>query len=759
VSAVNEYGETLASTAVTRVTTGTTSTVTVSWTAVVGAISYRIYGRTGGSELLISTVGAPTVSWTDTGWYTPAGALPGSNTTGPFTAAMVGQSIYIGGAGAAAAQYAGTISAFTNSGQVTVTPNASTTSANAWSSAGTLDTTAINAAIAALTNGSTLFFPTGGYLNTGVTIANKADVSITGNYGTLICTVEATQVMLVQNCARASVDRMRAQHATQTARTSSSHGIRLLDCTDISVTSNRAANTCGTGFFLENCYRGTITGNTVIDTLADGIHCTLRCSDIDVIGNRLFNVGDDGIAFVAYQKDGSAVTRCTATGNTIFNGKARGIAVIGASIISIACNSINSTNGAGVIVAQENSFSTFGPTQVTVVGNTIKAANTFNSPTNDHAGILIVGDSTAYPVDDIHIVGNTVSNSWRRDIFAVPTANGTVTNLVIENNNCFGPSVQTGAASGVNYAQIELFKVDSAVVRGNTCDKGMRHGILADPTVLYVAVQGNTITSPGQENLAATSFGIYIAAAACTVTPDNVVKPDGTKAALSRDIFVGNPGSNAAGGPLTLRDANAAPTTPTLGLSVYSSNSDLFLLTSGGLTEHLRGWEFLGSTVLGSAAITTSVLTVDARDELMITFRVVSLSAGDTVGIRFNGDTGANYWWRGVTSVKTATSGSAPALVDTFTASTTRVVLYPLSGTAQLVGTAAVTNRSATTKLVTVDASTGSAAAATVPTTLITGSGEWINTAAQITSVTMLTTGGTATMAAGSGFVVHGRNL
>jgi hypothetical protein len=50
VSAVNEYGETTASTTVTRVTTGTTSTVTVSWTAVVGATAYRIYGRTSGHQ-------------------------------------------------------------------------------------------------------------------------------------------------------------------------------------------------------------------------------------------------------------------------------------------------------------------------------------------------------------------------------------------------------------------------------------------------------------------------------------------------------------------------------------------------------------------------------------------------------------------------------------------------------------------------------------------------------------------------------------
>jgi hypothetical protein len=60
----------------TRTTTGTTSTVTVSWTAVAGATGYRVYGRTaGGPWGLLATVTAPTVSWTDTGSAT-AGAAP-----------------------------------------------------------------------------------------------------------------------------------------------------------------------------------------------------------------------------------------------------------------------------------------------------------------------------------------------------------------------------------------------------------------------------------------------------------------------------------------------------------------------------------------------------------------------------------------------------------------------------------------------------------------------------------------------------------
>lgn len=73
--------ETTASTAVTQTTTGTTSTVTVDWTATADtrATAYKVYGRVGGSELLMATVNMPTKTFTDDGSVTPAGALPAVN--------------------------------------------------------------------------------------------------------------------------------------------------------------------------------------------------------------------------------------------------------------------------------------------------------------------------------------------------------------------------------------------------------------------------------------------------------------------------------------------------------------------------------------------------------------------------------------------------------------------------------------------------------------------------------------------------------
>lgn len=67
--------ETAPSNAVTQVTTGSASTVTISWTAVASATGYKVYGRTSGTEQLIATLGA-VLNFTDTGAIVPSGAQP-----------------------------------------------------------------------------------------------------------------------------------------------------------------------------------------------------------------------------------------------------------------------------------------------------------------------------------------------------------------------------------------------------------------------------------------------------------------------------------------------------------------------------------------------------------------------------------------------------------------------------------------------------------------------------------------------------------
>jgi hypothetical protein len=88
VTAISAIGETLPSTASsTIVATGTTNVMNVSWAAVPGARGYKIYGRvTGGGFGLIATLGASTLTFSDTGTVTPVAAtLPPVATPTPAT--------------------------------------------------------------------------------------------------------------------------------------------------------------------------------------------------------------------------------------------------------------------------------------------------------------------------------------------------------------------------------------------------------------------------------------------------------------------------------------------------------------------------------------------------------------------------------------------------------------------------------------------------------------------------------------------------
>jgi hypothetical protein len=131
VSALSGSGETLASATVTCSGGATLSGSvynTVRWDPVLGASSYKVYGRTSGSELLMATIltsklyqkgdGAQVTSFKDTGAITPSGALPFINSSGGMSVA----GIFNGGKGADVAS-AATIAPTGNLFHVTGTTN------------------------------------------------------------------------------------------------------------------------------------------------------------------------------------------------------------------------------------------------------------------------------------------------------------------------------------------------------------------------------------------------------------------------------------------------------------------------------------------------------------------------------------------------------------------------------------------------------------------------------------------------------------
>lgn len=165
------------------------------------------------------------------------------------------------------------------------------------------------------------------------------------------------------------------------------------------------------------------------------------------------------------------------------------------------------------------------------------------------------------------------------------------------------------------------------------------------------------------------------------------------------------------------------------------------------------GMDFLGSTVLASSAATTGALTIDARDILCVLVRVTGYPSADIASLRFNADSGTNYWTK---------HASAAAAATTFTISTANVskTLAQMFATAVSTGRSAVvtiTNNATTEKIGSISGTTGSGVASTLGT-IETNSFGWVNTSAQITSIEMRVAGAN-TMSTGSGFAVFGRNF
>jgi hypothetical protein len=79
VSALTSAGETVPCAEVGLAITATHGVV-LTWNAVRGATGYRIYGRATGAELFIAEVSGTTLTYTDDGSITPAGAMPTANT-------------------------------------------------------------------------------------------------------------------------------------------------------------------------------------------------------------------------------------------------------------------------------------------------------------------------------------------------------------------------------------------------------------------------------------------------------------------------------------------------------------------------------------------------------------------------------------------------------------------------------------------------------------------------------------------------------
>jgi hypothetical protein len=165
--------------------------------------------------------------------------------------------------------------------------------------------------------------------------------------------------------------------------------------------------------------------NYAHDGYADAFHHTGGSRFCQVIGNRAQTSaerGDDFYAFVGYGSDGDPVHHCSCIANWGRDGHARGLSAVGAGFIELASNDVDRTQWAGIYLAQENAYDTYGTFDVFVTRNTIAHANLAGS----HDALLAYADAptASHSSASFGDVGNAVRNLTVRDNTFRDTAAG-----------------------------------------------------------------------------------------------------------------------------------------------------------------------------------------------------------------------------------------------------------------------------------------------------------------------------------------------
>jgi parallel beta-helix repeat protein len=211
----------------------------------------------------------------------------------------------------------------------------------------------------------------------------------------------------------------------------------------------------GVGIYAEQSGPGRTTNNRVSNTLADAIHHTNSSHDIYVAGNTVRNAGDDMIAGVGYVKNGYvAETNLLIELNDLSQGIARGITVVGGNQVTIRNNKISQTTMAGIYIASETAYTTYGDDDIVVMNNTIdhpaQKANT------GHAGLFSYSDTT-YLVQNVLFRNNVVTNDGNGQGLNVfgNIANVYASGNTLDGSPLSGHGTTTGAPTSITGATVK----------------------------------------------------------------------------------------------------------------------------------------------------------------------------------------------------------------------------------------------------------------------------------------------------------------
>jgi parallel beta-helix repeat protein len=250
--------------------------------------------------------------------------------------------------------------------------------------------------------------PPGLFLHSGQLVLNGIEVSGTPGQTLLKGTSKNNSaIVLAGNGAKLSNVKI-VYDSTKRSSYDEASGILVAEATNFSISNVAIDGGDCAGIFVRAASNGTIQNNDVRNTLSDSIHITRQSHDITVADNTVRYSGDDGIAVVSYEKDGGVVKNIRMLRNAVLDNKfARGLSVIGGENVEIADNLVRCSAGyAGIMLASESSFRTYGDRNIAVRRNLVQGCG---GTKTGHAAIMLSRDSQDH--ENILIEGNTVLDS------------------------------------------------------------------------------------------------------------------------------------------------------------------------------------------------------------------------------------------------------------------------------------------------------------------------------------------------------------
>ena len=350
------------------------------------------------------------------------------------------------------------------------------------------DTDAIQRALDALQSGDTLAFAPGRYLMSKRLHVRREGVTVLGPNAVLHATNPDDQVLLIEadNITVASLTftavtagrRTDARHARIAVYAEDGPG-KYRPVYNTVLRDNKIINAGGPGTATANSSSAggilmvrangfLISGNTIVRTLADGIHITAGSKNGRVLNNVVRETGDDMIAMVSYADSGtpagnkaqpllqqwnarvetSLVRNVLVAGNLV-SGQywGRGISVVGGQSITITRNSIDNVPlAAGVLIAREAGYQTFGVENVLVETNYIRDVQTLR-PGYDFQNTFAKAPRTGQGAVEIHsaLFDDEAAEPTLRESLAVRN--------VIVRDNTIERSAVPGVRAGVTMTQ------------------------------------------------------------------------------------------------------------------------------------------------------------------------------------------------------------------------------------------------------------------------------------------------------------------